>query len=555
MNENKADKTVPLAIFAALALLYLRFINHRYFVDGLNDAWILETQAKLAVHPNHPLFPLLPHILYKLIGGPGAGFDSLGLLIIWALIFGIVTLWGMQFILKKTGLPLAAVLFAIFLFAFSNGFWYFSTTPNQYSTALALQVFILMALVPVVYGQSKLTSLNAWIIAILTGLAILSHQINALLLIPILYTGWISQKKIRNITITVGGAILITVIVTILTAAIFAGVSNFSEFLTWQHSYVTRSMYWADSPLDSIVKSFRGIIELHLAHTFHTEGLFGDWTDSIGTPLWFLRLLLRLAQAFVLLFLLFLTVWSAIDLYRSRPRNPVQVLGLITALPFFIFCFFFTPDSTNYRIFYLPGFILFLAPGVSKFFRLQHPDPKKIWPLLLLIAALFSTNFITRYLPESDPSRNPYISEAGFLALSIGPGDLVVYSGAGDDYLRMYYFKYFTQADVTSLPELITVVRDNPDALIDDIKTRTGEGHIIFIHEDALDSVDEVRSVNEMYDIDIGDTELVDFLERYVEVVAVLEINDKDYLQIVPIQDGSNENIETPEPLQETQPD
>ncbi|MCX6647412.1 MAG: DUF2723 domain-containing protein [bacterium] len=553
MNENKADKIVPLALFGVLGIFYLQFLNHRYFVDGLNDAWILETQAQFSVHPHHPLFPLLVQILYKLIGGTASGIDALALITTWALVFGIISLWGIQFTLKRTGLPLSAVLFAILLFAFSNGFWYFSTTPNQYSTALAFHVLTLLLLVPIASGQSQLTTLNACGIAILTGLAILSHEVNVLLLIPVIYVSWKSQRRITNTAITVGGAILIAAIVTLMTAAILAGVTSIPEFISWQHSYVTRSMYWADNPLDSIFKSFRGIIELHLAHAFHTEGLFGDWKDSIGTSLWYWRLLLRFAQAFVLLFLSYLTIISVIDFYKSRHRNPMQTLGLIATLPFFIFCFFFTPDSTNYRIFYLPGFILFITPGVAKIFRLHHPDLKNFWPLVLVIIALFSTNFITKYLPESDPAKNPFIVEAGFLALSIGPGDLVVYSGAGDDYLRMHYIKYFTHADTTYLPELIDAVRTRPDALIADIKKRTDEGYLVLIHEDALASPEEIHAVNDLYGTDIGDTELVDFLDQFVQVSTAVTVNGKEYIVIVPKTDESDENIQppdsTPEPL------
>lgn len=543
MNSEKADKLIPFAAFAVLAFLYLAFLNHRYFVDGLNVAWILETQDKLAVHPHHPLFPLLPQILYQMLGGIGSGSDALGLVIIWSLVFGIFTLWGVQFILKSSGLPLAAVLWAIFLFAFSNGFWYFCTTPNQYSMTLAFQVFTLIIMVPIASGKTGLTTGKAWIIAILTGLAMLSHQVNALMLLPILYFSLTSRNRLINLAITVGGAILVTVVVTIITGVFLEGNSSVSEFIAWQKSYVTRSMYWADNPLDSIVRSFRGIIENHLAHAFHSEGLFGDWQDSFGSPLWYWRLLLRISQAFVLVFLLYLTIRSGIDWYKNRPRNPLQTLGLLFALPFFIFCFFFTPDSTNYRIFYLPGFILFLAPGTSELFHLRKLDYKRAWVLILLILTLFCTNFITKYLPESDATKNPYISEATFLAQSIGPGDLVVYSGTGDDFLRMHYFKYYTHAEATFLPELIEIVRNNPDALIEDIQKRTDEGFFILIHEDAITSPEEVHAVNDLYGTNIGDTELLDFLNEYVRLSSILDVNDNRYLVIEPIDDDTVDRI------------
>jgi hypothetical protein len=380
--------------------------------------------------------------------------------------------------------------------------------------------------------------------------------------------------------ITVGGAILITGLITVVTGALILGLKSPSDFIAWQHSYVTRSMYWVDNPVDSIVRSFRGIIELHLAHAFHVEGLFGDWSldNESGNYFNFYKwLILRIAQAFILIFLLILTIGTFIGWFKTRPINKLQLIGLLSATPFFLFSFFFTPDSTNYRIFYLPGFILFVAPGylgtgpnfardriesvkryageirpsphipltlfilLLEFLNLMKPNLKRVIIPGLLIAALFASNFIVKYLPESDPARNPYISEAQTLALSVGPGDLVVYSGAGDDYLRMYYTKYFTRADVTYLPELINIVRYASDDLLNDIRKRIDEGHTILIHEDALFSPDDMHSVNSQYGTNIGDTEFADYLEKHVTVGSVIEIGGNEYLTVGSLISDGNE--------------
>ncbi len=543
MKTNRTETLVSFVTVALIGIVYLRFLNHRYFVDGLNVAWILETQDNLFIHPHHPLFPLLLQVLYKLIGGDSSGVDSLGLIVIWSVLSGVLAIWGLQHILKTIGLPRPAIIFSILLFAFSNATWYFSSTPNQYTTALAMHVFTVIYLVPVITGRAVLTPRTAIIIGILTGLSILSHQINALLLIPVFYIGWTSGDRLKNTGISIGSVVLIAVLFTIFSGIAFEGVRSFSDFISWQKSYVVRSMYWAEGPVDSITRSFRGMIELHLAHVFHLEGLFGNWNDSSGSSTWYWRLILRFAQAYTLIFIGYETVKSLLEWIKARPRLSIQTLGLLCAMPFFIFSFFFTPDSTNYRLFYLPGFILFLAPALVRHFQLEKFEIKKAWPLVLLIIALFTTNFSVKFLPESDPSKNPFIAEAGLIAEWVGTGDLLVYSGAGEDYFRMHYMRYFTLADVAILPELIDAIRNNPEDLVADIKNRDVNGNVIYIHEDALYSVEDVEWLNELYGTDIGQKEFLEFISEYIVVIRSIEVNEKDYILVAPYVEDVEEEF------------
>ena len=120
-----------------------------------------------------------------------------------------------------------------------------------------------------------------------------------------------------------------------------------------------------------------------------------------------------------------------------------------------VFSFFFTPQSVNYRIFSLPGFVLFLAPALETHYGLTKPSIKKAWPIAILILALFGTNFTLKHLPESDSLRNPLINESFRLAQVFNEGDLLIYSGAEEDYLRADYVRYFVQCDTILLPALI----------------------------------------------------------------------------------------------------
>ena len=532
--SKRSETFLVFILIAFFGVLYIHFADLRYFVDGLNTAWLMETSNTWIVHPNHPLFPLVPHILFALLGGESETFTGLGFLLIWASVFGMISCWGVWLLAREVGGSICGSIFILLLFGFSSGIWYFNATPNQYSTALAAYIFTLYAIIRIARASSSISVRHSFLLGLMIGIAILIHQVNVLLLIPlaliILRTdGAIGQKSIRFLTAFIV-ALIVAVGFTVLSGILIVGIHSLPDFIEWQKSYITQAQYWVHGPVDAVQRTARGAFDLHLAHTFHSEGLFGDWSGRLNPGI----LLLRLAQAFVILFIVIEAVRGLVEYFRDKSKPYIRTVGLYAALPFIIFTLIFTPESTNYRIFYLPGWLILMIPVFERHFHFEKPRFRNLWLPVMVIITLFTANFTIKFYPESIPENNPYIAEAGLLSIYFGPGDLVIYSGAEEDYLRSQYLRYFSRSDILILPELIESVRSDPGRVVDDFLERTDRGNLIVVHEDALDSVEDVEWINKFYRTDIRPGELADFIDEHTETGTSMVINDKQYILIVP---------------------
>ena len=536
VDPGRSTRVAALVAVAVITVIYFGFPCHRYFVDGLNDAYRLETSQGWAIHPNHPLMPLLPQVLYRWLGGDASGLSALGVLLVWATFFGVLGCLGMFMVLRAARLSIASILVAFGIFAFSAGVWYFNATADQYSTPLAVNVFTLLALVLVMRRPHGASMGQAVGIGILCGIAVLAHQVNGLMLIPAGYVvmrgdGTLRQKMVRLLAM-----VLMAVLVggggTILMGRGLLGLRSVADFRAWEHSYVTNEWYWAHGIMDSIRRSWRGAVELHVTHVFDEQGHLMKANSPTGTPQWYKWLGLKIGQVAVILFLLVETVRVFVDWARMRSLSSIQTLGLVAWIPGMIFCSIFTPEWTNYRIFYLPSLLLVLMPAMERHFRLLEPTLRRSWPALLIVPLIFAANFSAKFYHDSNAANNPYRSEARRLAEMVGPGDLVILSSAPMGYMRSAYVHYFTRCDILLVFKLVEEIRSSPEAVIKDLQNRIAAGRTILAHEDALYSDIDVELTNRYYGMDIRPDEVADFFDEYVKPKGYIVINNKAYLVI-----------------------
>lgn len=542
-QKNDAGSLNPAAYICTvvfIATVYIIFPCRQYFSDGLVYAYDIETSLQWIIHPHHTLFPLGPQFVFRMLGGLEAGISGLGVLLAWSTICGILACLGILSILRAAKFAPTTVLGVVALFAFSHGIWYFSTTPNQNSTALALQIFSLISLLTIFRKLPRAPSKGEIIVAgFITSLALLASQLNAVLLLPFFYVLLLgdspSNVKARNVGVFITSIIIIGGGLWMLLAIGLQGIETWKDFAAWQQSYITSGHYWASDLRDSLTRTWHGAPDLHLAYLHGDGSLFGEMNENIGSVEWFKWVTVSLAQLVVLLFILVETVRGVYWWIRQKLRIPIQNIGLLIALPIMLFSFVFTPEWINYRILYLPGFLLFLAPVLERDFKLGKPRLRNIWPLLLVIISLSFANFTVKFLPGSDPGRNPYLVEAKQINEQFGRHDRIFFISSGEGDHRIKYTRYFTECSVTRIIDLVAGIRNSPEETEAFFREGVINGGSVVVHKDAIFSPEAVNDINDKYGIDIQPTEVKDFFTSHFKLLHKLNIGDEVYFVFEPL--------------------
>lgn len=507
--ESSGNRTGFLAVIlslAVIALIYITIPCYSFFSDGIQFAIEIRYSSDWILHANHVLYPLLPQAIYSLIGGPATGMGVLDFLVAWSNVAGIAAAVFMVLIFRACSMKSPAVVIGLALFAFTNGVWYFAVTPNQNSTPLLLNVLTLYVMILITNRGDRPNFREILLTSVMLVVSILSSQVNAALILPAI---WIFSQGDESRRIDIRRAItvvLVTAIMLFLAVAaigIFAGgFRTVADFIAWQHSYVFQSRWWPDSFGDAFERNLIGLLTVHIANLFPADGWWNNW-------------LLRLGQIYVIAFILFEFVIATLRYFRNVEKTPVQTIGLLAAVPVFVFSFFFIPENLNLRVLYIPGFLIFLMPSIAKRYSLDRFS-LKAWPVFLAAAALLLVNLTTEYLPASNPSSNPRLVEAGELMQYVDPDDMIVYPWTDEGHTMSLYVQYFLGCDSLTVNKLIDL--EKAGAVIGLIELLTGDDadRTVWIDGDILESDAVMQGMMERYDREYDQDEIDDFIARWL---------------------------------------
>lgn len=535
MNKNRTFLYLSLGTIF-IALVYIGIPCYRYFGDGLNFALDIRDKTGWILHPHHPMYPLLPQFFFNLIGRESSGLDVLDFLIAWSIVTGLGACIAFIYILRTAKFSTASILIGLGLFAFTSGVWYFSVTPNQNSTPLIFHVITLASLITILNTDPGKVNSRHWLLTgLLTILAIIASQVNFVLILPALFLLFRQFKGIKNPIRYIGYVIAIFVgvfIINFILSAAIEGVRTPADFIAWQHSSVFQQRWWIGGFQDAIIRNWHGLFNVHLAGVF-----------SMEDPGSFQSILIKIAQIIAILFLFVELIRAFIIWKKTKRIEPIQIIGLLTAIPVFLFTCLYAPEQNYYRILYLPGFILFMLPSIESHYLLAIFDLRKAYLPILALICLFVANLFVQFIPLSNPMNNPKMVDVMELMEVVDSNDSIIYKGSDDGYIQSLYAKYFLECDSTTIGKLIEIADWRPAEFLATLQAANLSGGLLLIHEDVILSEQELEKSNLLYGSDLTVEEIIEFLDRwFINDGILITIEGRNYYRFIPRDEVVLEN-------------
>jgi hypothetical protein len=432
-------QSAPWLLFIAIALIYLLFPTRNYYWDGIIFAQSIEDATSLnssLVHPNHLIYNYAGYFFFKLLRSLGAEIRALTALQILSSILGAACARVFFSILFDTLRSLYLAVCLTLLFAFSATWWKFSTDANAYIPSV---LFLLISFYLVLPDRKA----RPLLLAVMFFISLAFHQL-AVLMWPALAVGVYLQDGELSIRQRSLNAFYFSAVAAVLIIATYgylfylaSGTFDVQRLLSWTASYSpdadTRFNVWSN-----LQYSLRGQVRLFFGGRFNLlKGLMNP-----------LVLVLIAALVAAVAFVLFNVLRSLTILRGGGPilrlekrQKTVLVLSLLWALVYLVFLYFWLPQNTFYRLFYLAPLILLLGLLLS---AVQHRVTKRR-TLAAFVVAVALANFLFLIYPFSHVEKYPPLAFALEMNREWPPGTVIYYGAANSDQALVRYFNPSTQ--------------------------------------------------------------------------------------------------------------
>ena len=436
----------PAAIAALLALalvaLYLAFPTKAYYWDGIVFAQSIEDVSRgLSIslaHPNHLIYNFAGYFFYRLLRGFNANLRAITALQILNSIFSAGCATILFLIFRDT---LRSTYFAVcltLLFAFSATWWKFSTDANAYIPS----VFFLLLSFYLVLPERKPRPL---LVALSFFAAMCFHQL-AVIAFPVFAFGIYWQGAALTIKQKLRNAIVFTVVSVVLIVGAYAlafyfatGSLNVARLLRWTASYSpdadTHFAVWSN-----LGYSLRGEVRL----------FFGGRLSLLRGLLNSIVALLIAVFAVAVLWLIYAVIANVVTLKQrlrgvrlrrdqrlSPQQKSVLWLALLWAIVYLVFLYFWLPQNTFYRIFYLPALIILLGLALSAF---PQSASRRTFTTALFVIAVGLANFLFLIYPFSHVEKYPPLEFALQMNRQWPQGTVIYYGAQNSDEALVRYF-------------------------------------------------------------------------------------------------------------------
>jgi hypothetical protein len=441
-NSFSRPRVLLATVFTVTFLSYVLLLTKNYYWDGIFFAHTIENAPRLnasLVHPSHLLDMVLQYVIYRAVLLTGFQPRVLTVMQISNCIFAAAAACVFFRICLESFKSLYVSLVSTALFAFSATWWKFSTDANSYILAVLLLLFCFYLALP----QRKP---SPFMLAMLHALAMFVHQLSVLFF-PVAIAALIFQSRgmprndqTKSLTKYVLIVVPVTIVVYFTMFYLATGSVSVRGFATWI-TYFSPEHGFTFSVWNNLVHTLRSQWRVFLGgRTGFVRDLWGPGiltlvAVSLLVVLAFFGAMLRRVSE------LKAAVTTAI---RERAQfTPLTTLCVIWALVYIVFLFFFIPQNTFYRLFYLPALVILAGIFLASIER--SPNHVRRYRAALFAVAVFFSNLTLSQYPSTQLRANPPLQLALTLNQIWPAGTTVYFASSNSDNLLV---RYFTPASV-----------------------------------------------------------------------------------------------------------
>ena len=390
-------RLAPWLLFIAVTIIYLLFPTRVYYWDGITFAQTIESVPRLQpslVHPNHLIYNFVGYIFFRLLRLFSPEIRALTALQILNILLSAICARIFFAILVNTLRSLYLAVCLTLLFAFSATWWKFSTDADAYIPSV---LFLLISFYLVLPGQKA----RPLLLGVTFFISMAFHQL-AIFMWPVLALG----VYLQNGELSIKGRTLNAFYFTAVSAVLIIG-GYFSLFyLASGNMDLRRLLSWAASYSPDADTGFNLWSNIRYSLRGHVRLFFGGRFSLLKGLLSLPVIVLLVALVGTVVFLLFsafrsmavaILTWRIPKLRLETTQKSVLLLALLWTFVYIVFLFFWLPQNTFYRLFYLPGLILLLG-----LLRASFPNrTSKPRLLATFVIALALANFLFLMYPFS----------------------------------------------------------------------------------------------------------------------------------------------------------
>ncbi|HEY0376746.1 MAG TPA: hypothetical protein VGC87_07300 [Pyrinomonadaceae bacterium] len=432
------SERLPLILSAGVLLVYLPLLTKNYYWDGIFFARVIEDARGLdasLLHPNHLIYNVVGYLFYKLAQGAGLRPRAVEVLQILNCFFGAASAYVLFRVLQDCfrSIYLSATL--TLLFALSATWWKFATDADSYVPS----VFFLLVSFYFVLPQRRQP--RPFLVAGAHAAGMLFHQL-AIFFFPAAALGIFlqtaSQPTRRRLALILKyslAAFLFTFPIFCYSFYLTTGGLELAPFVRWLTTF---------SPEHGFTFSFRD----NLTYTLrgHSRLIVGgrlSFLRDLGGPFMYAMTAALLAVAAAFFYRLFRHFGELKTARAAAPEDGsrLHALRLLCGawiVTYLVFLFFFIPQNTFYRLFYLPALVVLAGTFLAPYEAAPHHAHR--YRAALFVAMLAIANLTFTAYPYAQVRATPPLALALGLNKSWPSGAVIYFAEWNSDNSLVKYF-------------------------------------------------------------------------------------------------------------------